>query len=71
MADDGRVRVALYVGAPFPACGVGVAGANVLGLEALKFLLIAKFVGLSLLAGRKYWAGGCTYHFDSVGDWVL
>lgn len=51
MAGDGRVRVALDVGAPFPAGSVGVTGADVLGLEALEFLLVAKFVGLGALVG--------------------
>lgn len=34
------------VGAPFPARGVGVAGADVFRLQALEFLLGAEFVGL-------------------------
>ena len=46
VADDGGIRVALDVGAPFPACGVWVAGSDVLGLKALEFLLVAKLVGL-------------------------
>ena len=49
MADDGRVRVALDVGAPLPAGRVGVAGADVLGLEALELLLVAKLVGLGII----------------------
>lgn len=44
--DDGRQRVAVDVGAPFPASGVGVAGADVFRLQALEFLLGAEFVGL-------------------------
>ena len=46
MAGDGGERVAVDVGAPFPAGGVRVASADVLGLEALEFLLGAEFVGL-------------------------
>ena len=46
MAHDGRQRVAVDIGAPFPASGVWVAGADVFGLQALEFLLRAEFVGL-------------------------
>lgn len=46
MADDGRVRVALDVGAPLPARRVRVAGADILGLEALELLLVAQLIGL-------------------------
>ena len=48
MAGDGRVCVALDVGAPFPACRVWVTSADVFRLEALEFLLGAEFVGLSI-----------------------
>lgn len=48
MAGDGRVCVALNVGAPFPACRVWVTGADVFRLEALEFLLGAEFVGLAI-----------------------
>ena len=47
MAGDGRVRVALDVGPPLPARRVRVAGADVLCLEALEFLLGAELVGLA------------------------
>lgn len=46
MPDDGRQRVAVDVGAPFPTRRVGVAGADVFRLQALEFLLGAEFVGL-------------------------
>lgn len=46
VAGDGRVGIALDVGAPFPAGGVWVASTHVLGLEALEFLLVAELVGL-------------------------
>lgn len=36
----------MNVGAPLPARRVGVAGADVLGLQALELLLGAEFVGL-------------------------
>lgn len=48
MAGDGRVCVALNVGAPFPACRVWVTSADVFRLEALEFLLSAEFVGLAI-----------------------
>lgn len=46
MTGDGRVCIALDVGAPLPARGVGMASTDVLGLEAFEFLLVAKLVGL-------------------------
>lgn len=46
MPGDRRIRVALDVGSPLPARCIGVASADVLGLEALEFLLVAKLVGL-------------------------
>jgi hypothetical protein len=46
VAGDGGVRVALDVCAPFPAGGIGVTGSDVLCLEALELLLVAKLVGL-------------------------
>lgn len=46
MSDDGRERVAVDVGAPFPARRVGVAGAYIFRLKALELLLRAEFVGL-------------------------
>lgn len=46
VAGDRGVGVALDVGAPFPAGGVWVASTDVLGLEALEFLLVAELVGL-------------------------
>lgn len=46
VAGNGGQGVAVDVGAPFPAGGVGVACADVFGLQALEFLLRAEFVGL-------------------------
>lgn len=68
VTGDGRQRVAVDVGAPFPAGGVGVAGADVFGLQALEFLLRAKFVGLGIVS-RLAWGfvvRDCdsTYHSD-------
>jgi hypothetical protein len=40
VTDDGGVRVAHDVGAPFPAGRVGVTCADILRLEALEFLLV-------------------------------
>jgi hypothetical protein len=51
VADDGGKGVAVDVGLPLPAGGVGVAGADELGLEALQFLLVTEFVGLYGSAG--------------------
>lgn len=51
MADVGRVRVAVDVGRPLELGGVGVAGADVAGLELLELLLGAEFVGLDLGGG--------------------
>ena len=46
MADDGAVRVARDVGPPLPGRRVGVSRADILGLQALEFLLRAELVGL-------------------------
>ena len=46
MANDGGISVALNVRPPFPARGVRVARSDEFRLQALKFLLVAKFVGL-------------------------
>lgn len=59
MAGDGRVCVALNVGAPFPACRVWVTSADVFRLEALEFLLGAEFVGLTL----------CQHAIFVIWDW--
>ena len=48
VSDDARVRVAVDVCLELPACGVGVACADVLCLEPLELLLGAEFVGLIL-----------------------
>jgi hypothetical protein len=46
MACDRGVGIALNVDSPFPAGSIGVTSTNVLGLEALEFLLVAEFIGL-------------------------
>lgn len=46
MADDAGLGVAVDVGLPLPARRVRVAGADVLGLEALELLLRAELIGL-------------------------
>lgn len=46
VANDARVGVAVNVGAPLPRRRVRVAGADVLGLQPLEFLLGAQLVGL-------------------------
>ena len=46
MAEVGSEAVAVDVGCPFEFRGVGVAGADVAGLELLELLLGAEFVGL-------------------------
>lgn len=46
MSGDARISIAVDVGLPLPARRVGVSRADVLGLEPLEFLLVAKFVGL-------------------------
>lgn len=46
VADDAGLGVAVDVGLPLPARRVRVAGADVLGLEALELLLRAELVGL-------------------------
>lgn len=46
MADVGGVAVAVDVGGPFVLGGVGVAGADVAGLQGFELLLGAEFVGL-------------------------
>jgi len=67
--DVGRVAVAVDVGRPFVLCGVGVAGADVAGLELLELLLGAEFVGLGgggggvSGEGKGKWGGdGRAYH---------
>lgn len=45
MTGDRGVGIALNVDSPFPAGSVGVSSTDVLGLEALEFLLVAEFVG--------------------------
>lgn len=47
MAGNRGVGVAVDVGLPFPTRRVGVSCANILGLQALEFLLVAELVGLS------------------------
>jgi hypothetical protein len=63
VAGDGRVGIALNVGAPFPAGSVWVTSTDVLCLKALEFLLGSEFIGLELLAkkGIKTAMGGL-YH---------
>jgi len=46
MSDDARVGVAMDVGLPLPARGIGMSCADVLGLQALELLLVAQFVRL-------------------------
>lgn len=46
MADVGSVGVAVDIGHPFEFGGVGVAGADVAGLEGFELLLGAEFVCL-------------------------
>lgn len=46
VADDAGLGVAVDVGLPLPAGGVGVASPDVLGLQPLEFLLGAEFVRL-------------------------
>lgn len=46
MPNDAGTRVAVDVGLPFPARGIGMASADVLALQPLEFLLVAKLVGL-------------------------
>lgn len=46
MADVGSEAIAVDVGGPFEFRGVGVAGADIAGLELLELLLGAEFVGL-------------------------
>lgn len=60
---DARVCVAVDVGLPLPAGCVRVSRADVLGLEALEFLLVAEFVGL--LGRRKI--SICRYGFNLNG----
>jgi len=56
MTNIARVRVALDVGGPLEARGIGVAGADVAGLEGLELLLGAEFVclveGVSIFCKR-------------------
>lgn len=53
MPDDARFRVAVDVGLPLPAGRVRVARADVLGLQALEFLLGAELVGLGARARER------------------
>lgn len=46
VADVGGVAIAVDVGGPFVLGGVGVAGADVAGLQGFELLLGAEFVGL-------------------------
>lgn len=46
MSDIACQTIAVDVGRPFEFGGVGVAGADVAGLELLELLLRAEFVGL-------------------------
>lgn len=46
VSDNRRVGITLDVGLPLPACRVGVASTDKLGLEALEFLLRAELIGL-------------------------
>jgi hypothetical protein len=46
VSDDAAISVARDVGPPLPRAGVGVASSNVLGLQALEFVLDSQFVGL-------------------------
>lgn len=59
MSDDAGVCVAVDVGFPLPTRCVWVAGADVLGLKPLEFLLGTKFVrlGFAVSIGRVR-AGG-------------
>jgi hypothetical protein len=64
VAGDGRVGIALNVGAPFPAGSVWVTSTDVLCLKALEFLLGSEFIGLELLAKKGIeTAMGGLYHF--------
>lgn len=69
MADYGRVGVALDVGAPLPARGVGVARTDVLGLEALQLLLVAELVGLGRMqvSGKNSAVMGSRAKYHSLG----
>lgn len=73
MTGDGRVGIALNVGAPFPAGSVWVTSTDVLCLKALEFLLGSEFIGLELLAKRDIeTAMGDLYHFLLFCvDWYL
>ncbi len=51
MSDIRGVRVAVDVGGPVVFGRVGVAGADVAGLEGLELLLGAEFVGLWEVSG--------------------
>lgn len=72
MANVAGQAVAVDVGRPFELRGVGVAGADVAGLQLLQLLLRAEFVGLEegVSAGRGFplsrgvglGEGGWTYH---------
>lgn len=56
MSNDAGLGVAVNVGFPLPAGRVGVAGADVLGLQPLELLLGAQLVGLQ---GEKRWLAFC------------
>lgn len=72
VSDDAAVCVARDVGAPFPRCRVRMTRSDVLGLQALKFLLGAQLVGLGERSQRSWpWAGQnwevrAAYHFDPI-----
>lgn len=59
MTDVRGVAVAMDVGGPFVLCGVGVAGADVAGLQSFELLLRAEFVGLEGgISGEDGWREG-------------
>lgn len=66
MAGNGGVGIALDVDSPLPAGSIGVTGTDVLGLEALEFLLVAEFVGLRkrLAEAELAQGGGRRYHCE-------
>lgn len=57
MSNIACITIPLDVGGPFEFCGVGVAGADVAGLELLELLLRAKFVCLEVLVSMAVWKG--------------
>jgi len=68
--DVRRVAVAVDVGRPFVLCGVGVAGADVAGLELLELLLGAEFVGLGGGGGVSGEGKGKWGGWEGVPLWV-